>query len=176
MNAVLTPFRLPFDPKRNVVDFGVQAELLKSKPVQRDPHLDFQSKQGVEIKAQAQGESRGIPNLPQGAAGAEISFSRENAAFVAALGVKEYQVSDQYGLQEELKELVRAAKFPPDYVVVTDIISARSATILISTGRGQSITIQADASADAAPFNARLGGKLSVFTTKFAGMNFSGAR
>jgi hypothetical protein len=118
-----------FTKKRSASVFGVSDKALEEEPVQRDPRLRFTSKGGVNVKAQASGGNEGIPGIPQGEVGAQITFTRENATVVAALGVSERRLVDQHRLEEELSTLVRRGTFPPDYVVITDLVVAEAAKV-----------------------------------------------
>jgi len=152
-----------FRRKRSVVGFGVSPGTLASEEAARDPALRFTSQGGVDITAQAAGESIGIAGVPPGEVGAQLTFQRANATVVAAVGVTERHLTDQYALEQELKALVERGIFPPDYVVVTDLVTAESARVMISTQAGQSVTLRAGVKAPVGEFNlAALGGKLSV--------------
>lgn len=167
-----------FTKKRHVTRFGVSKDALKEEPAERaDPMLRFHSKGAVSIEAQARGENARIPNIPSGEVGARITFSRENATLLAARGVKDRRLVDQYRLEQELKDLVKAGDFPPDHVVVTDLVVASSARVMISTSANQSVTFTASASAKAATFDiAALGGKISGSLSHTGVAEYQGGR
>lgn len=130
-----------FKKKRPASKFGVSKAALKQERLFRDSGLRFTSNGGVQLKTQGHGKNAKIPTLPQGEVGAEITFTRANATVLAATGVYERRLADQYLLEQELKKLVECGTIQPEYVVVTDLISASSARILISTEANQSITL-----------------------------------
>ena len=166
---------LLFRRRRSVAEFGVSPSALASEEAERDPVLRFTSQNAVDITAQAAGKSADIPGVPSGEVGAKITFLRANATVVAALGVSERRLTDQYLLEQELKPLVERGIVPPDYVVVTDLVTADSARVLISTGAGQSVTLRAGASAPVGGFDlAALGGKLSIAVENTVGHESDG--
>jgi hypothetical protein len=128
-----------FEPQRPARKFGVSPEALKTKPVKRRSMLDFVSKRGVKVELQAEGANKVIHGIPTGRAGGRITFSRANATVLAAVGTREREIIDKYLLQRELAERVKEGVFPPDWVVVTDVIFAKSARVFISTAKEQSV-------------------------------------
>jgi hypothetical protein len=74
-----------------------------------------------------------------------LEFSRENGVVFAARNCVESQISDLDQLARELKRRYYEGAFPGHYVVVTTVVSAKSATILISRSREGAITLRANA-------------------------------
>ncbi len=164
-----------FEPKRPASKFGVSREALKTRRVKQQSMLDFVSKRGVKVELQVDGANTVIPGIPTGRAGGRITFSRANATVMAAVGTREREIVDKYLLEQELAELVKRGVFPPDYVVVTDVIAAKSARVFISTGKGQSVTVHATATATTGPFElASLGGVGTAAMSTEALMAFAG--
>lgn len=166
-----------FKRRRSVTAFGVSPSALRDEQSERDPALRFTSQKAVDISAQAAGESANIPGIPPAEVGAQITFTRANATVLAALGVSERRLADQYSLEQELRRLVEQGIFPPEYVVVTDVVAAESARVLISTSAGQSVTLRAGVSAPVGAFDlASLGGQLSVAMQSTVGHEYDGTK
>jgi len=74
-----------------------------------------------------------------------LDFSRE-AGFVLAYsaGTHSY-VQDVPALQEELKKLAVLGKWEPDWILVTEVIEATSATLAVSTQSNSAIELSASA-------------------------------
>jgi len=165
-----------FEPRRLAASFGVSKAALKTKRVTRDAALDFASEKGVGVQLQAHGQNV-IPGIPAGRAGGQITFSRANASFLAAIGVRERAVADKYMLEQELRGLVQQGTLPPEYVVVTDVVTASSGRVFISSAPGQSVTLHAAAHANAGPLQvASLGGQLSLASSTGTMMAFDGTQ
>lgn len=166
-----------FDFKRHASAYGVSKEALKTKPATRDPVLHFVSSDGVDVETQAKGQNAGITSLPAGTAGARIKFTRAHSTFLAAVEVSELTLVDKQALEDELVELVKKGDFPAEYVVITDVVRAGAARVIISTNAGQEVTLQAEASLAAASFSlASLGAKLSVQLNSSAGAEYGGGK
>jgi hypothetical protein len=163
-----------FDRKRHVSDFGVSKSALKTKPVPHDPLLLVRSNKGTRIKTQLEADNAVIPGIPEGEAGVRVSFLRENATFLAAVDVSERRLADKYQLEQELIELVRANRFPADYVVITELVRAKAARIFISGEKGQAVSLRARLDT---PFGlAGVGAKLSTAFDNSVDLSFDGTR
>jgi|SRR5215217_5615517 len=82
-----------------------------------------------------------------------MNFSNANAIVFKALqcGVTSIFAQDQLG--EEIISRYEADDWPRDHVVVTDLVTSKSATVLISSGRGGQIEFAANAAVNPAQLN-----------------------
>ena len=113
--------------------------------------LTHSSSGAVSLDFQATGQNQGVPGLPAGEAGVGISFSRDRAVVFAAVGTQQTEIADIVQLSRDLKDANRNRDFPAHYVVVTAVVAAASATVLIAQSEQASLTLKAGA-------NAALGG------------------
>jgi hypothetical protein len=105
--------------------------------------LVHQSARGVTITFQAVGESRAIAGLAEGEAGVGIEFSRENTIVFATKGARTTAIADVDKLAADLK--AKGKLFPPRYVVVTEVLAASSATVLVARTSSAGVTLRAGA-------------------------------
>jgi hypothetical protein len=136
--------------------------------------LLVRSSKAIRVKKQLRAGNILLPGIPEGEAGAQVTFLRENATFLAAVEVSERRVADKYKLEQELTVLVQAGDFPPDYVVITDLVTARSARIFISSKRGDSVTVSGEL--DAPLGLAGIGAKLTIVVDNTVELTFEGTR
>lgn len=163
-----------FDRKRHATDFGVSRAALRTLPAPRDPLLLVRSSKAIRVKKRLRAGNILLPGIPEGEAGAQVTFLRENATFLAAVEVSERRVADKYKLEQELTALVQAGDFPPHYVVITDLVTARSARIFISSERGDSVTVSGEL--DAPLGLAGIGAKLTTVVDNTVDLTFDGTR
>jgi hypothetical protein len=148
-----------FNRRSSLESFGISLELGENGTA---GNLTHQSKKGVSLTFQAAGENQAIPGLPQGQVGAGIEFSRENAIVFAARDCVEVEVADLDRLGRDLMQAHRERGFPAEYVVVTTVVKAAAATVLVSRTKKASATLRAAAAvplgglADLAAANAGL--------------------
>jgi hypothetical protein len=127
------------------VDFEVQTDTVP------DGTLDYQSANEVSIAIKAAGElNKRFNALAEADAGALVEFTDADSVLLQLRGVRVERVADQAALRRALLDAVVAAddqrRWDRDWVVVTDVVTAASATILIAGGRGSRIELKAAAS------------------------------
>ncbi len=162
----------------HVSECGISKAALKTNPAKGRDDLYFRSKGRVRVRLQADG-ANAIPGLgiPPGRVGGRIKFTRANAAFLAAVGVKVRALRSEHKLRAELTAKVESREFPADYVVVTDLLDAESGRVFISSARGESVMLHAKAAVGAAPLQlASLGGRLDMAADSEAMMSFDGTQ
>lgn len=132
-----------FQPERNVkafgIDFGVDAAPATAP-------WNHTSDKSMSVNFQFQAGAQVIPQIPQGTAGIQIKFSRKNAIVFAAVGGRNSRIADIYELKRRVLDLARKGEFPDDFVVVTELVMAESATVLLS--ESDNAEFVASASAD----------------------------
>lgn len=101
---------------------------------------EYISSSAVSIKLKAAGE---IPStgslLSQTDAGISISFEEADSIVFQALGSEVTSILGQDKLGGEILSRYEKGDWPKDYVVITNLITSKSATVLISSGRGGQI-------------------------------------
>ncbi|MCU0359735.1 MAG: hypothetical protein MUF75_03295 [Bacteroidia bacterium] len=103
----------------------------------------FTSGKEVEVDLKGKGTVSGVPVN----ASIDISFSREKAVFFNAAGCTQKMIENKYQLGQKLLGIYKKdkKKWRREFVVVTDVISARRALIVISTSSNSSISLEAEA-------------------------------
>jgi hypothetical protein len=165
-----------FEPQRPARKFGVSSEALKARRVDRESLLEFTSKRSVRFELQAEAASVvPIHGIPPGHVGGHITFARANQTALMAVRVREREIEDKLLLGQELKELAERGVFPPEYVVVTGVVIARSGRVFVSTDRSQSVTLRAEAGIGPGPIQlASLGGAFTADVGSGGLMSFDG--
>jgi hypothetical protein len=94
---------------------------------------------------QVSGSSTGTAGGMRAAASLSISFSRANSIYFLLTRCVGSSVDDLRSLGGEILKRVETGEWKVDYVVVTRIITAGSATILQAQSRGASVKLEGDA-------------------------------
>ncbi|MGH3788626.1 MAG: hypothetical protein ACRDRG_19235 [Pseudonocardiaceae bacterium] len=118
-----------FRPERNVRDFGIEFD---PDPAPATSPWSHTSDGAVSVEFQGTAETQRIPNVPRGAAGIRLKFSRKNAIVFAAVDGRHSRVVDIFDLKRQIVGKAQGGEFPEYYVVVTEVVTARSATVLLS--------------------------------------------
>lgn len=162
----------------HVSECGISEDALRPRRATGHDNLVFKSKGTVRVSVQADA-ANAIPGLsvPPGRAGGRIAFTRADAAFLAAVGVKARGLRSEQRLRDELKAKVEEGLFQPEYVVVTDVLHAESGRAFISSAAGQSVKFHAVAALGVGPVElASVGGRTSVATESEDMLGFDGTR
>lgn len=112
--------------------------------------MDFQSRNSVNVVLKAAGSIDGrFKALTQAEAGALVEFSDDDAVLMELKGVTSLRIADQASLKRSLLAAVVAAddqlRWDRDWIVVTDLVRAATATILISGGSSSRVEFRATA-------------------------------
>lgn len=117
---------------------------------------DYQyvSSKGVTIDFHGNGtaETPGAP-LARASSAVSINFSRANAVVFVAAGCKTTLVERQDQLGHAILARYRANNWQEDYVVITELITAESATILVSADDSAKVDLAAKAKIATAGFS-----------------------
>lgn len=70
-----------------------------------------------------------------------IRFNRANRVLFGATTVRETSMLDRGSVAKQLDDLVRVGAFPPEYVVVTDVLRAARLTALVSRSKGEQVNV-----------------------------------
>jgi hypothetical protein len=132
-----------FTPEASLSDFGITFDVTRDTT---GTDLQHASEGAVNYRVQLSGGTQLIPNVPQGSAGLEVTFAGERAVvFVVRDGLID-RIANVHALTGTLLSAIRSGDFPREYAVVTQLVTAGVATVLISNGNeaGFSVTAKAD--------------------------------
>jgi hypothetical protein len=95
--------------------------------------IELVSTSGVSIKVKIAGETNeAFASVPKGSAGLKIDFGSEGAFVVQCPATFEPAISDPLKLQNKIIDLFEKGQWQADWVVIVRLVTAPSATILIS--------------------------------------------
>lgn len=132
-----------FRPEGQLKDYGIAFN------EDRDPtvsDVDYSSRKGLQTTFQASAGANAIPNIPQGTAGMQIKFLREEATVVATKGCRENRIGDQNMLRRQLlQSATEPGGIPEDWFIVTHIVECETASVIIAEGSGAVFEISGNA-------------------------------
>jgi hypothetical protein len=106
--------------------------------------LDYASRGAVSVTFKAAGA---IPPagsvLGRASAGVVIRMNRENSVLFQVLGASFPSIEDQLGLEHEIRRRHAAGEWNTDHLVVTEVLQARAATILIASSSDARVELSA---------------------------------
>lgn len=121
--------------------FNIKIKSISSKsPI----HLDYKSADMIETNLYARGDIKAGVQIPLARAGLEISFSGENAIFFDAAGCNISTIENKDHVFNEILKLYRKGMWNKENTLITEIIRAKSATVLISKSRNGLVFLEAD--------------------------------
>ncbi|TFF37219.1 hypothetical protein [Mucilaginibacter psychrotolerans] len=138
-------------------DFHIQFDIREDDTAD---DLDYSSKGSVSVTTKFSGKAS-----PQGSvlgdadAGFIVEFGHENAVLFKAKQTRTNLIKDTIKLGESVLQLYRDGKWNKNWVIITELVKAESATILISNSVNGKIELKASANIDAA--------KLDIADAKF---------
>jgi hypothetical protein len=116
--------------------------------VRKDPNptpFTLQSEKGVQIASKAAGEiSTKAPNIPQVKAGVAVDFSTKGAFVVKAAKTYESTIEDIATLQKQIIDLYKKERWNKEWVVIAKLVTAPSATIIVSRSSKGKIELAAE--------------------------------
>jgi hypothetical protein len=122
-----------YERVRNIKDFGIGFE---TRVDSATGILHYASADSVTIAVKAASDlPAGVPTITPLDARIEVSFNKESAVFFQASDCKTTSIEDQHALEQSLLALYEADEWPEEYVIITELIQAKRATILISSGK-----------------------------------------
>jgi len=118
----------------------------KTPPSLTPINFSYNSKGAVKITTKLAGSIKPAGSaLGEADAGIIVEFSKENAVLFETQKANTSSIDDTVVLGEQILDLYRAGKWDKNWVVVTELISAEAATILISNSAGAKIELKANA-------------------------------
>lgn len=125
--------------------------------IQFDPRID---ENGDDVEYSSQGSVSIATKMsgtiaPQGStlgdidAGFIVEFGNENSVFFKANDIKTNLIENTAKLGEQILSLYREGRWNKNWVIITELVSAKTATILISNSTNAKIELRANANIDA---------------------------
>ena len=128
-----------FEPVSSLEQMGIAFVIDRDR---QTADLDYTSSDAVSIETKVSGAVHDPAATTASADGnISISFSRADAVVFQALGCLTSKIADVKSLGDQILSLYHNEKWDPDHVVVTDLITAAGATILISNGQNAHIDL-----------------------------------
>lgn len=123
----------------NVGQFGIEFT------TRTDPASDqkyFSSEGETQITFYAKG-SVGVSGIANPRAGVEIKFFSRRAVFFNAAGCSYTMIADKVELGRQVMERFKAGEWQREWAVVTDLVEAKSTTVIVSGGDEAMILMEA---------------------------------
>ena len=137
----------PYQRLTNVRKLGLDFEVREdtSKEAQ-----SYASSGSTSISFKAAGSAPAVGSiLTQGEAGVTVEFKRARSTVYQAVGCVAPSIEDQATLGQQIRELFKQGKWAKNWIVVTELVMADSATILISQSRDSKVELIAKGQAGA---------------------------
>lgn len=129
-----------FEQVGNIKELGISFDVRHDE---MPSQIDYSSERAVSISFKAAGETpKPMSQLTVSEAGFTIDMTRENAVVFQARETYSPSIEDQVSVGEKIIRLYKKReKWRPEYWVITEILMAKSATILISTAANAQVEI-----------------------------------
>jgi hypothetical protein len=132
-----------FERRTTLRKLGIR---FSTRPGRTTASFDYSSRQGVSFSTKAAGEtSNEFQSVGKAKAGVLIRFSRAGAVVFTVPSSRIVSISNLNDLQADLRRLDRSGVWERRWVVVTKIVEAESATILVSGSARAKVELRADA-------------------------------
>jgi hypothetical protein len=118
-----------FNPESTLEKLGISVTMLEGRS---NTEWSHQSATGFEYGIKLQGEASVLaPNIPINEAGIGMRFSGSGATFFQLAGVTVHRIEDQISLAREMACRAKAKQWERDWIVVTEVLRAKRAVILV---------------------------------------------
>lgn len=108
--------------------------------------LDLTSESGVALSFKAAGEtSPSFAHVGSGDAGLKIDFGSEGAFILQSPETRDSEIGDRLNLQRQIVQAFERGDWQKDWLVVTRVLKAASATVLLSKSSNASLELSAKA-------------------------------
>lgn len=138
--------------------------------------VSYASQNAVKVSGGARGSTSGATTSVGKVDGTlHIEFNREGAMVFETVGTRSRRMQDTHSVGRRIIERFHAGAWESDYVVVTEVLTAASAVVLVSSGRGGVVDLAANA--DVAPSLgglAKLGAELKLASAENIGVKILG--
>lgn len=135
----------------NLEDLGIEFEI---RPDETKTHLEYNSQGSVSVTTKTSGTI-----APQGSvltdmdAGIIVEFSKEHSSLFKAKNTTSPSIKDSIKLGNQILELYKEGKWNKYWVIITELVKAESATVIISNSSNSKIELKANANIDALNFD-----------------------
>jgi len=114
-------------------------------------NMEFTSNKGVSIATKAKGQAPAVgTHLTEAEAGFSINFSSDSAIVFRASQPSEDIIVNTGNIGQQILEKFNAGSWDKNYMVITSLVHAEAATIIISGDKGGQIDISASGKAQVA--------------------------
>ncbi|TAL34964.1 MAG: hypothetical protein EPN98_07870 [Phenylobacterium sp.] len=138
-----------YEPLGSLADFGIGFETRTGVAY---AELSYVSSNAVTFTAKAAGATPAAGSaLAHGDAGIQLSFAEKQAVFFQAAQCKTSEIAPLLVLEQQIVAAAEKGDWKKDYVVVTEVVEAQAATIVISSSGNALIELKAKAGASLAP-------------------------
>lgn len=114
-------------------DFGITFDI---QPGGENASLSYESPRSVQVTFKPAGSALVGSSLGLKEAGAVVEFQREAAVVFKATGCRTHSIANQFALGQEILQRYRDGRWDKRRVIITELVTVRSATILISSTGG----------------------------------------
>jgi hypothetical protein len=113
-------------------------------------HFEYQSETGVSLSTKARGKlAPGFTALGRGEGGVLVRFKEAGAVVFSAPDCRLTEIRDTESLKPQLETLGR--KWSREWVIVTKVVTATTATILVANSKGAEVELKAQAGVRVSP-------------------------
>lgn len=130
-----------FSPQTNLQELGVSFETTRGTEVLNVQHA---TQNGVQITFQSAAANQTIPQIPQGKAGVEVAFAKTSGIVFVVKDGRERRIRNLDAVGEGLLELIQRGDIAREYALVTHVVDAAAATVLISSSNEAKFITSAD--------------------------------
>lgn len=135
----------------NISDFGISFETV---PDDTPLDLEFASEGSVSITTKLSGRPTiAKSNLITADVGATVIFSKKNAIYFKADKTTTPSIKNQIALGQEILSLWKEGKWDKHWAVITELVTAKSASIIISSSKEAQVDIRATSEIGNKPLN-----------------------
>jgi hypothetical protein len=131
-----------FSPQTSLTDLGVPFQTTRRAEIL---NLQYATQSGVQMTFQSAVGSQAIPQIPPGKAGIELAFGAAGGIVFVVKDGRERRIHDLDAISRKLLELIKQGDVPREYALVTHVVDAAAATVLISSSSNAKFIASADA-------------------------------
>lgn len=125
---------------------GLSADQFGATPWGPPSPMAFQSKDGVEVSFKAGAElAKVAPTISDAKFGAEVKFGKQGAVVFSLKDARVRRIEDGLALRKTILDLYNRGLWEENWMLVSEIVQAASATILISDSAQSSLVLKSEA-------------------------------
>ncbi len=130
-----------FSPQTSLAELDVSFDATRGTEVL---NLQHATNNGVRITFQSAAANQTIPQIPQGRAGVEVTFAKTGGVVFVVKDGRERRIRNLDAIAQKLLELIQRGYVDREYALVTHVVQAAAATILISSSSNAKFVTSAD--------------------------------